>query len=88
MGVGGLLKKFYHIATGVSEGKINPNFVPFMERNPTPAQVAERQKYLREKYLWKAKDGWGVGGLNQTFKTEAAALVEAERFETDLERTH
>jgi hypothetical protein len=86
MDIGGLLKKVYHLATGVSDGKPNPDFVPFSDRSPTSEQVVERHKYLREKYVWRAKTGWGVGGQNLTYPTEFAALAEAERQETQIER--
>jgi hypothetical protein len=81
-----ILKKTYHVVTGISEGRANPNFVPFRQRNPTPDQIADRNRYLREKYLWKGRNGWGAGGDGKVFATEAAALDEAERLETEMER--
>ncbi len=86
MGFGSIMRSAFHLITGVSDGKSNPNFVPFSQRNNTPDQLRAREVYLREKYLWKGKSGWGAGGSATTFKTEAEALAEAERLESEQER--
>lgn len=86
MGFGSILRNAFHAFSGTSDSSHKAGFVPFSERNNSPEEVRQREIHLREKYLWRGKTGWGAGGSPTVFKTEAEALAEAERLETELDR--